>query len=544
MTAERGPQPINPPCVSAFCAARRWALHDVISARQIEQQALALHPPHELMARAGLAVARWALAMAPHARHIDVWVGPGNNGGDGLVAARHLHQAGKRVRVSMPSHDEASGGHSPRPKPSDASWALDMAQQAGVPIVQGHYAATDADLVIDALLGLGASRAPRGAVAQAIAALAGAAAPVLSIDLPSGLNPNTGSLLGEQAIRAKATLSLLTLKPGCFTAQGRDHAGTVWLDRLGLAGLDTALAESSQFPAPTAWLGAAATPPQRRHASHKGLHGDVAVIGGANGMQGAALLAARAALAAGAGRVFVSLLTPHFAAATASELACAAALPWDPWRPELMLRQDWWHSAVAVMQATTVVCGCGGGQDVAAAMPALLAHAKHLVLDADALNAVAADSPLARGLRARSQRGLSSVITPHPREAARLLLCSTAQVQNDRFAAAAELVARYGAVVVLKGSGTVIASTGAAPTVNTSGNGALAGPGTGDVLAGWLGGRWAQSGTLAAQSVHAMAAQAVWEHGRAADWHAARYPGTPLRASELVEALLNDSCQT
>lgn len=481
-----------------------WALHSAAATRLAEGQAQVQHPAGTLMARAGLAVARLALAMAPHARTVQVFAGPGNNGGDGLVAARHLQVAGKRVVVTMLGD--------PARLPPDAATAFADALAAGVPWRPwpGREAALAApcDLAIDALLGLGAARAVAGDLAEAICAINQCGAPVLAVDIPSGLHPDTGAGLGGPSVRAHSTLSLLTLKPGLFTAEGRDHAGQVWLDTLGVpAG------------AATACLGGAPLAPARPHASHKGRHGDLAVVGGAQGMVGAAWLAARAALAAGAGRVFVSLLD-------------AQAAQVDLQRPELMSRQRWWRSAPEVLARTTVVCGCGAGQDLAEVLPPLLAHAGRLALDADALNAVAAEPTLMTALRARSARGRATVLTPHPLEAARLLNCDVSQVQHDRLAAASTLAERCAATVLLKGSGSVVASAGALPCINPTGNGALATAGTGDVLAGWVGGLWAQGDPAdGAQAARA----AAWLHGHAADRFVAAGDTGPLRAADLVE---------
>jgi ADP-dependent NAD(P)H-hydrate dehydratase / NAD(P)H-hydrate epimerase len=222
------------------------------------------------MQRAGWAAARLALAIAPHARNIVVASGPGNNGGDGLVAARCLHAWGKAVQVLLV-------GEAAR-LPADAAWAAQQAQEAGVPIVwaqaHGTESAGAVDLAIDALLGIGANRAPEGALAQLIAQLNRLDAPILAIDLPSGLNAQTGQPLGEQAVRATHSLALLTLKPGLFTAQGRDHAGRVWIDELGVA---------TDTTPPMAILGgaarAAAAWPARAHSQHKGSFGDLVVIG-------------------------------------------------------------------------------------------------------------------------------------------------------------------------------------------------------------------------------------------------------------------------
>jgi hydroxyethylthiazole kinase-like uncharacterized protein yjeF len=482
----------------------RWPLHDAQASRLAEQAAQAQHAPHALMRRAGWAVARLALALAPHAARFQVWAGPGNNGGDGLVAARLLHQAGRPVHVSW----LGDAAH----LPADAAHALATAQQAGVPLQAWSGGQVPAhDLAIDALLGLGAARPPAGALAAAIEAINAGAAPVLAVDIPSGLHPDSGSVLGSAAVRAQHTLGLLSLKPGCHTGQGRDHAGDVWWDALGVdAGM------------PTAWLSGAPARASRQHAAHKGSFGDVAVVGGAPGMAGAAWLAARAALAAGAGRVYCSLLDDKNPSIDTS-------------RPELMTRAAWWRSAPALMHTHTVVCGCGGGSAVAAVLPPLLAHAARLVLDADALNAVAADATLAALLQARRARGLPTLLTPHPLEAARLLATSTTQVQADRMASSQALAELFGATVLLKGSGSVIASAAGTPCVNPTGNAALATAGTGDVLAGWAAGLWAQTPEATPSQV---AVAAAWWHGRAADMHANACPGTPLRASDLIDAMV------
>ncbi len=455
------------------------------------------------MERAGLAVARLGLALAPHAQAVQIWVGPGNNGGDGLVAACHLHAAGLRVTVGLLA-DAAK-------LPTDAQAALRQAQDAGVRISDGLLPrASPGDLQIDAVLGLGAARAPAGALAAAIQAMNQHRGCTLGVDIPSGLHPDTGACLGDKAARCTDTLALLTIKPGCYTGAGRDHAGRVWLDNLGV---DAGTA--------SAWLTGAAERLSRQHASHKGSYGDVVIIGGAPGMVGAAWLAARAALAAGSGRVFCSLLG-------------STAAPFDPERPELMGRSAWWQSTPANLAATTVLCGCGGGEAVRPVLPVLLAHVRWLVLDADALNAIAAEPPLQRQLKARAARGWATVLTPHPLEAARLLETDARAVQSDRLRAAAQLVERYGATVLLKGSGSVIATPGQLPRINATGNAALATAGTGDVLAGWTAGLWSQARHANAADI---AAAAAGQHGLAADrWLATGHNG-PLRASDLVEAL-------
>jgi len=256
---------------------------------------------------------------------------------------------------------------------------------------------------------------------------------------------------------------------------------------------------------------------QRRHAEHKGSFGDVAIVGGATGMAGAALLAARSAHAAGAGRVFLELLDLE-----------AATLVADFERPELMLRPGWSRGAAATVELCTVVCGCGGGEAVRAVLPRLVGLVSRLVLDADALNAVATDTALRTVLAARASRDRETILTPHPLEAARLLATTTQAVQADRLGAAKALAERYRCTVVLKGSGSIVATPGEVPRICASGNASLATAGTGDVLAGWIAGRW-RPGANAFDT----ATLGVVEHGAAAG------PASTeaLRAADLIERL-------
>lgn len=354
-------------------------------------------------------------------------------------------------------------------------------------------------------------------MAQAIALANRCAALRVAVDLPSGLHPDTGALLGAEAVRADATLALLSLKPGCFSAEGREHCGAIWWDDLGQGEL------LEQVPA-SAWLtGAPPALPRHlaAHAGHKGSFGGVRVLGGSKGMQGALLLAAGAALAAGAGRV-------HATAMDAALEGATTAL-----RPELMQGSLEQALAPEVLQAEVLVAGCGAGPAVQQALPRLLERSRRLVLDADALNALARLPALQPALRQRARLGLQTVLTPHPLEAARLLgLSGSAQVQHDRYSAARALAERFQAWVVLKGSGSLMTAPGEPLWVNPSGNAALAIPGSGDVLAGLIGGLWAQ-GLPLAEAVRA----AVWHHGTVADrWRAAGHRGA-LRAAELLEGL-------
>lgn len=476
------------------------------------------------MQRAGHATARLAMALAPHAPLMWVLAGPGNNGGDGLVAALALHQAGQPVGVTCYG--------APDTLPADAAHALALARQAGVLFAAPPAPWAPDTLVIDALLGLGAARAPAGDVATVVAALNRAQGiTVLAIDLPSGLQADTGQAWGEHCVRADHTLCLLTAKPGLFTGAGRDWAGRVWLDTLDAT--DALTAEP-----PTAWLSSTqlAHSPPRPHNRNKGSHGDVLVVGGAPGMVGAAWLAGRAALAAGAGRVHLHLLDRHAPGTDAAQA-------------ELMLHDADWLAHRPHWAQATVVCGCGGGTAVGATLPTLIAHAERLVLDADALNLLARMPGATHRLTERARRGQRTVLTPHPLEAARWLGCDAQAVQADRLAAAQTLAERCAATVILKGSGSVVAAPGRTPMINHSGSAALASAGTGDVLAGWLGGLWAQAAAAVAVAVATSPAQtasadvsddpfdtvcaAVYRHGLAADRRGCRL----MRASDLVEAL-------
>ncbi|MEO8118800.1 MAG: NAD(P)H-hydrate dehydratase [Rhodoferax sp.] len=472
----------------------RQALHSIDATRRIEGAAQVALPPHILMQRAGLAVAQLALAIAPHAQRIWIACGPGNNGGDGLEAAMHLQRWGKQPIVSWLGSADRT--------PPDAAASHQRAVDAGVTFAE--IPPDSWDLCIDALLGIGAHvRAPAGRMADWIERINAGAAPVLAVDLPTGLHADTGHA-AQPSVIASHTLSLLTLKPGLFTADGRDAAGTVWLDDLDVHPNPA----NQEGASPTAWLAGAPLTAARRHASHKGSYGDVAVVGGAPGMTGAALLAASAALHAGAGRVFVGLLD-------------GGTLTVDTRQPELMFRPV--HALD--FKTMTVVCGCGGGDAVRAPLPKVLSTSSLVVIDADALNAIASDAQLQTLLIARGQRHAATVLTPHPLEAARLLGTTAAQVQHNRLAAAQQLAQRFDCTVVLKGSGTIIAAPGKTPVINPTGNARLATAGTGDVLAGVVGAHLA--GGLNAFEA---ACQSVYQHGLAADhW--------PIELTLVAEAL-------
>ncbi|MEO7744534.1 MAG: NAD(P)H-hydrate dehydratase [Usitatibacter sp.] len=459
-----------------------------------------------LMELAGQAVAGAARRHATDSgAPILVAVGPGNNGGDGWVAAECLRAAFSRVLVL----DMA--GTSPKAVEARAAQARFVA--GGGEIVREWPASLRPALVVDGLLGIGLARDVDARMAVEIERINAAHVPVLSIDIPSGLDAQTGRARGR-AVHANATITFIAYKPGLLTGDGPDYCGAIECDDLGAR--DSVLAAAhGELLTPgdvRGWLG------PRKRTAHKGNHGCLAVIGGSRGMTGAALLAARVGLVCGAGKVRVGLLSPD-----------APAL--DGAYPELML-----GAVDDAMKADVIVAGPGAGQSPSAAsvsmfersvLPALLALAKPLVLDADALNALAYNDGLRDALLTRTA---ATILTPHPAEAARLLGVQTTQVQSDRLAAALELADRHHVHVVLKGAGSICAFPGGRWSINTTGNPGLASAGTGDVLAGMIGALLCQG--LSAE--HALQ-YAVCLHGAAADSLVAHGVGPiGLTASEVM----------
>ena len=477
------------------------ALYSVAEIRDIEHAAAASLPPGTLMQRAGLAASDCALDMLSTG-YVLVLAGPGNNGGDALEAAANLAQAGIDVSVI---HLLGTASVS-----AETAQALARARASDVDFIDALPDDDDCGLVIDGLFGIGLARPLDGAARELVLALERRAGPVLALDVPSGLDADTGALIGPDgvAVRATRTITFIGDKPGLHTFAGRDYAGEVIVASLGIEALpqaDAGLNHPQHF-------GAQLTP--RQHNSHKGSFGDVAIIGGAAGMTGAAVLAARGALFAGAGRVFVASLDPGPA--------------YDSLQPEIMFRS----AAGFNGSDSTLVLGPGMGDSAGAirALAKALDGPSPLVLDADALNLLGASVDLQTRLSARSGQ---TIMTPHPLEAARLLGVTAAVVQGDRLAAAREIAARFGAIAVLKGSGSVIANPQGLALINPTGNPGLATGGTGDVLAGVC-------GSLLAQGWPAWEAAlgAVWLHGAAADWlvlHGAGPVG--LTAGELPSAI-------
>lgn len=446
--------------------------------RAIDQAWATAHPAVSLMARAGAAAAALAATLMRDAGEpVLVLAGPGNNGGDALEAARQLRRQGFAVTVASRAD--------PVYLPPDAAqaWA-DWRADGGrvhIDIPPGRRFG----LVIDGLFGVGLQRTVEGDAAAWIAAVNAMDCPVLALDVPSGLDADTGAVRGC-AIRADQTLTFLGLKPGLLTADGPDHAGTLHLDMLGA---ETAMPVTPGI-ALTQLENRHRLPPRQKN-SHKGLFGHVGVIGGAPGMVGACLIAGRAALAHGAGSVTVGALDERLSV--------------DYGEPRLMTAVP--EQLVAASHKVLVI-GPGLGQTTRA--HALLAAALDcpaaLLLDADALNLLAADAHLAQ--RA-AQRTAPTLLTPHPGEASRLLGVSVADIQANRIDSALQLAAKSCALVALKGAGTVIARPDGHYAINTSGGPWLAQAGSGDHLAGMTAALLAQ-GLAPREALEA----AVWLHGR------------------------------
>lgn len=450
--------------------------------RTIEAQQRNAAPP--LMERAGRAAARIALgllAALPAPRPPLILAGPGNNGGDAFVVARLLRQAGLAPVVVFAGESDALA---PDARSAHDAWLAD----GGSVTDDIPQETTGFGLAIDGLFGIGLTRPIEGRHATLVARLNGLACPILALDIPSGLDSETGRVLGI-AVRATHTATFIALKPGLLTLDGPDYCGNISVHDLDLADhvrlaqdgstVATSLFESNLRPRP--------------RNSHKGSYGSVGILGGAAGMAGAALLAGRAALALGAGRVYLGMLE---------------RLAVDPRQPELMLRP----AEDIIDLATCLAIGPGLGQSDAALR--LLRQAIDselpLLLDADALNLLAAHPVLLDRL---PRRDAATLLTPHPAEAARLLKTDTGSVQADRIAAATALAQRCKAATVLKGCGSVVALPDGRWFINTSGNPGLAGAGSGDVLSGMavalLAQGWsAERAMLAATHLHGCAADA------------------------------------
>ncbi|MFK2899252.1 NAD(P)H-hydrate dehydratase [Dyella jejuensis] len=452
----------------------------------------------ELMSRAAATALTCLCQRWPQARRIVVFCGPGNNGGDGYLLASFAQGAGMGVEVvelSEALHGDANGARATWQRSEGLSHRWH--QDASLP---------KADVYVDALYGTGLNRAPDPSGAALIERINASGIPVLALDVPSGLNADTGNCPGA-AIQAQCTVSFIAAKRGLYTGQAPTRVGGLQIDKLGLPDLlwqgmqaDACLLESMHLPA-------------RARDAHKGDNGHVLAIGGDHGTAGAIRLCGEAALRCGAGLVSVATRGENLFALNSA-------------RPELMAHAVHGPQELQSLleRASVLAVGPGLGQGAwgHALWLTALDSGKPLVLDADGLNLLAHEP---------HRFAAPAVLTPHPGEAARLLATTTPDVQRDRFAAARELARRYGAVIVLKGSGSLIANPDGRIDVCTWGNPGMASGGMGDLLTGVIAALLAQGCTA-----WDAARMGVGLHARAGDM-AARGGERGLLASDLLAPL-------
>lgn len=437
-----------------------------------------------LMKRAGAAAAELIMKRLEDAgveqRRVTLLVGPGNNGGDALACACELREKGAVVNVVLP------GGR--RPTSALALAQLERWTQAGGTTYDDPYMTEKADCVVDGLFGTGLAKPITGDYLDAVLWFNERQALKVSLDIPSGLNPVTGHWTGSYpGCSADVTITFLCVKSGLYMCEGADAAGEIVLNELDVSVPLSPLSVTGTDEFPRVLR-------PRVKNSHKGDYGSVAVIGGTDGMIGASILAARAALISGAGRVTLECRAEH-------------APHVDMVYPEIMFATK----PVNLEDFDAIVLGCGLGTSAEAKARVIeaLNCQKPLILDADALNIIAADIKLQDMVLARRA---PTVLTPHPGEAARLLRRDTAGVTADRVAACRELAVQTGAIVVLKGAGTVISMRSSRTWINPTGSPMLATGGSGDVLAGMIGAMFAQGYDMV-ESVLA----AVYFHGLSAE---------------------------
>ena len=456
---------------------------------------------YQLMERAGDAALRTINWCYPYARHYLILAGHGNNGGDGYVAARLAAAQGKAVTVI-----EFPGS---RPLPDEARQARQAWLDAG-----GSIAGVDeawppqVDVIVDGLLGTGLKDAPREPYTGLIHRANDHGAPIVSLDLPSGLNAETGAAPAA-VIKAAHTVTFIALKPGLLTGKARSVTGKLHYDDLGLGNWlqqQTPLLERLTADLLPRWL----TP--RDPCAHKGDNGRLVIIGGDHGLSGAIRMTGEAALRTGAGLVRVLTREEN----VGSLLTARPELMVEPLNDQSLRQGLEW--------ADVIVIGPGLGQSEWGKNALRIAenYDKPMLWDADALNLLAINP----------QKRHNRIVTPHPGEAARLLNSKVGVVESDRFLAAANIAKRYGGVVVLKGAGTLIADAGGQTSIADVGNAGMASGGMGDLLSGIIGGLLAQK-----LSLYDAACAGCVIHGAAADWLAAEKGTRGMLATDLLPAL-------
>lgn len=461
------------------------SLYSAAQTRELDRRTIAGGvAAYALMVRAGEAAFQYLRECWPDASRIVVLTGPGNNGGDGYVLARLAWRQHLDVKViSVGGHESLTGA---------AAEAASEATRARVPEKSWQGELPEADVYVDALLGTGLNKPLRGEFADVIRALNQRGKPVLALDIPTGLQADTGAELGE-AVRAAATITFIGVKAGLLTGRGPELSGALRFNDL-----EVPQTVYESVPALVQRLDVSHRKQLGRRArdAHKGNHGHVLVVGGNYGMAGAVALAAEAALRTGAGKVSVATRPEHVMMLTTR-------------RPELMCHGVTDISVLAPLlaHATVVVIGPGLGQDAwgAALFGAVLDSQLPMVVDADGLNLLV-EQPEHRN---------NWVLTPHPGEAARLLKQDTAHIQADRFKAMHQLREQFGGEVLLKGVGTLVGDD-EGQWLCPYGNPGMAVAGVGDVLSGVIAALMAQKipyATRLGVLVHALAGDAAASTG-------------------------------
>jgi NAD(P)H-hydrate epimerase len=467
------------------------ALYSSAQVRALDAHAIEVLgiPAYTLMKRAGEAALRHLRARYPVAHRIAIVCGGGNNGGDGYVLARFAQAAGLTLTVLAASDPQQLRGAARQAFEDFRANGAQVRPFAAALLAEG-------EIVVDALLGTGLRGEVRAEYAAAIRAINLSGRPVFALDVPSGLDSDTGVPLGE-AVRADCTVTFVGLKTGLLVGEGPEYTGTVFFDDLELTPPPgefvprlTRIVESEIH----------AALPRRHRAAHKGDFGRVLIVGSGSGMPGATRLAGEACLRVGAGLTTVVAAPENVAAIAAG-------------RPELicLALTDQRVLAQALARADVVAIGPGLGRSAwaRAALDAVLASDRPLIVDADALNLLAEAEVPPRD---------DWILTPHPGEAARLLAATTQEVQRDRLTALDRLLARFRGTIVLKGAGTLVGSAGRTPGVCERGNPGMASAGTGDVLTGAIAGILAQcrdpwKAARVGVLVHAMAGDAAARGG-------------------------------
>ncbi len=458
---------------------------------------------YTLMQRAAQAALHCLRARWPGAQRLTIVCGPGNNGGDGYVLARLARAAGLLVTVLAASPAERLRGDARKA-------AEDWLTTGGEALPFAPERLANAEILVDALLGTGLRGAVREDAAMLIREINASGRPVLALDVPSGLDSDTGAPLGD-AVRADCTITFVALKTGLFVGDGPQFAGSVCFDDLAIGFAAQELPPARIERMVDAEIEGALA--RRSRSAHKGDFGRVLIVGGGVGMPGAARLAGEACLRVGAGLVTVAVAPQNVVAVSAGrpELICL------PLAEPAGLRE-----AAAHAEIIAIGPGLGRSEWARGALDAALGAGKPLVLDADALNLIAESD---------AQSRQEWILTPHPGEAGRLLGMATAEVQRDRLEALERLTRRYGGVVVLKGAGTLVGAAGCTAALCERGNPGMASPGMGDVLTGVIAGVFAQC-----RDPWRAARAGVLAHAMAGD-AAARSGERGLLASDVIEEL-------